>query len=115
MEVSKASEACRPPVQAPLGTGTIGGSPLVQASHGTGTNVSSSATAQSVPFIQVGAPVVIQGIASRKELNGNVGTIVVCPTSSEDRVAIKLPSGEKVRIKACNIKPSIFNPGFGYC
>ena len=60
------------------------------------------------PFFSVGMPVVLTGLTERKDLNGGHGT-GIAPHSSEGRVAVKLYSGEKVRIKSCNITPSTFN------
>ena len=57
-----------------------------------------------------GSLVMLNGLASRPELNGTIGS-VVSHLAGESRTAIRLASGEKVRIKSCNMVPSIFSPG----
>ena len=80
-----------------------------------GSSASSAALggAESRPFFPVGSMVVLHGLASRKDLEGKIGSVIVAPSSAEDRVAIQFPGGEKVRVKHQNIKPSLFMGGVG--
>ena len=80
-----------------------------------GLNTASTAVENSEarPFYPVGTMVVLHGLASRADLEGKIGSVIVASSSADDRVAIQLPGGEKVRVKHQNIKPSLFSCGFG--
>ena len=69
--------------------------------------------AETRPFYPVGFSVVLFGLASRKDLEGTVGTVIEASSSADERVAIRVASGEQVRVRHQNIKASIFNAGFG--
>ena len=55
--------------------------------------------------------VVLHGLASRKDIEGKIGSVIVTPSSAEDRVAIQFPGGGKVQVKHQNIQPSLFMGG----
>jgi len=59
-----------------------------------------------------GTSVVLFGLSSRKDLEGSTGTVIVASSAAEERVAVQLASGEKIRVKHSNIKLSIFAAGF---
>ncbi len=59
-----------------------------------------------------GTTVVLFGLSSRKDLEGAIGTVIPSPVASDDRIAVQLPCGERVRVQHKNVKVSIFSPGF---
>ena len=70
-------------------------------------------SAQTAPFYPVGSSVVFFGLASRKDLEGTIGTVIAASSSAEERVAIRAASGEQVRVRHQNIRASIFAAGSG--
>ncbi len=56
----------------------------------------------------VGTPVVLDGLTSRVNLNGAIGT--VSHGMRGERIAVTLPDGESILVKAVNVRPSIFYP-----
>ena len=57
-----------------------------------------------VVVIPEGTRVSISGLSSRPELNGTTATILSF-VAEKARYAVKLPSGEKLRLKASNLQP----------
>ena len=68
--------------------------------------------AQAASFFPAGSSIVISGLASRMDLNNVVGIVIATTTAADERVAIRLDSGEKIRVKLANVKPSIFPANF---
>ena len=57
-----------------------------------------------------GQAVVIGDLVGRPELNGQVGSVLSADAQS-DRVAVKLGSGESVKVRVSNLRSSIFPSG----
>ena len=70
-------------------------------------------SAQATSFYPQGSSVCLYGLASRKDLEGTVGVVIAATSPADERVAVRVPSGEQVRVKFANIKMSIFPSGFG--
>ena len=70
-------------------------------------------SAQATSFYPLGSSVCLYGLASRKDLEGTVGVVIAATSPADERVAVRLSSGEQVRVKFANIKMSIFPSGFG--
>ena len=97
MDVDTAVNTPAPSVSAPLGAASVSSSyPAVLGD------------AQTTPFYPAGSSVVLCGLASRKDLENTIGTVIVTPSPADERVAIRLASGEQVRVKHVNVRPSIF-------
>ena len=58
----------------------------------------------------VGTHVLLDGLTSRVNLNGTIGTVIASPSVADERVAVKLPDGESILVKPVNVRPSIFYP-----
>ena len=67
---------------------------------------------QVAQFYPGGATVVIPGLASRTDLNNVVGIVIATTTAAAERVAIRLASGEKIRVKPANVEVSICPANF---
>ena len=97
MDVDTAVNTPAPSFSAPLGAASVSSSyPAVLGD------------AQTTPFYPAGSSVVLCGLASRKDLENTIGTVIVTPSPADERVAIRLASGEQVRVKHVNVRPSIF-------
>ena len=68
--------------------------------------------APAITAYSVGDSVVISGLAARADLEGMRGRVLVAPSLADERVAIGFETGEQLRIKRCNVRPSIFPAGF---
>lgn len=63
----------------------------------------------SPPSFPIGSVVVAQGLASRQDLVGRRGLVVVpAAAAPPDRVAVQFESGETVLLKRSNITKSLF-------
>ena len=69
--------------------------------------------AASAQFFPAGSSVIISGLSTRKDLEGVIGKVTVTTTAADERVAVRLSSGEQVRVKLLNVKPSLFPAQFG--
>ena len=89
-------------------TPTFSSSASPAPTRGSSSEPAAFGNAQTTPFYPVGSSVVIFGLATRKDLEGTIGRVLAASSPTDERVAVGLPSGEQVRVKHLNIKPSIF-------
>jgi hypothetical protein len=68
--------------------------------------LSSSAAAAGVVFA-VDVAVLLTGLTARPELNGSPATVLSSETAS-GRYAVRLASGEDIRVRSINVQKSIF-------
>ena len=87
-------------------------SPL-EVSSCSGPSSTTLGNVQAAPFYPVGSSVILFGLASRKDLEGTLARVIAAPSAADERVAVRLPSGEQVRVRHQNVKPSIFSAGHG--
>ena len=69
--------------------------------------------AKSNPFSPSGASVILTGLSTWIDLEGVIGQVIANTTVADERVAVRLPSGEQLRVKFQNVKANIFGPNFG--
>ena len=67
---------------------------------------------QAAQFFPGGSTVVISGLASRTDLNNVVGIAIATTSAAGERVAFRLASGEKIRVKPEHVKANIFPANF---
>ena len=67
------------------------------------TSVGSATSATSFP---AGASVTLTGLSSRADLEGVTVKVIAHSSAADERVAVRLPSGEQVRVKFQDVKPS---------
>ena len=69
-------------------------------------------TSASAPFYPAGSAVIISGLSSRKDLDGVIGLVITSTATADERVAVRLPSGEQVLVRLEKVRPSLFPAAF---
>lgn len=52
----------------------------------------------------IGASVIVTGLSTRIDLEGVIAQVIANTTAADERVAIRLPSGEQIRVRLQNVR-----------
>ena len=100
-------------VDTAVSTASVAASGSLQKASGPHLEPTAIGNATSKPFYPAGASVILPGLSTRTDLEGVIGQVIANTTAADERVAVRLPSGEQIRVKFHNVRTSIFGPKLG--